>query len=390
MITKDYDELFTFNALRRAHLRGRRCKRDKKPLMRFELTSLDHLYTLYDKLKAGKYKSAKYSTFVVEEPKRREIQTQPYENRIVQHVLCDDLLTPYFTARAITDNAACQKGKGEHFALDRFEKMIQTHIGKYGVTGYFLKCDILKYFPSIPHEKLKEIFCEEIADERIKKMLSDIIDSYHTKRAFLEKYGIEPLGEEDMTGRGVPIGNQTSQIFGMFYLNGIDRLVKEKLRIKVYTRYMDDFVLLHHDKEYLMFVYETLKTAVAKLGLQFNEKTQIIPIQNGVTNLGFRFFIGKKGEIKKVKAEGTGRANGEESENVKTKKGKTVIRNVKKSTKRRIRKRAKLLKKAYLDGIIPIERVNASKAAFHGHLKHGDCRRFEEELDRKLNFEDEE
>lgn len=137
MITKDYDELFTFNALRRAHLRGRRCKRDKKPLVRFELTSLDHLYTLYDKLKAGKYKSAKYSTFVVEEPKRREIQTQPYENRIVQHVLCDDLLTPYFTARAITDNAACQKGKGEHFALDRFEKMIQTHIGKYGVTGYF-------------------------------------------------------------------------------------------------------------------------------------------------------------------------------------------------------------------------------------------------------------
>lgn len=363
MITKTYNDLFTFQALYRAHLRGRRCKRDKRPLVRFELITLDHLYTLYNKLSSGKYKSAKYSTFIVNEPKRREIQTQPYESRIVQHVLCDDLLTPYFNKRAIIDNAACQLGKGMHFALDRFKKMLQTHVKKHGQTGYFLKCDILKYFPSIPHKELTQIFCSKIEDEKIKRLLADIIESYHTKPKFLSKYGISPLGDGDETGRGIPIGNQTSQIFGMFYLNGVDRLIKEKYRIKTYSRYMDDFVLLHEDKDYLLAVYEKIREAVVSLGLQFNSKTQIFPLKNGITYLGFRFFVTPTGK---------------------------VVRNVKKSSKQRFRWRARLVKKAYLDGIIPKERVTASQAAFHGHLKHGNCYKLEKEISDKLSFKEEE
>ena len=133
MITITYEELFTYKALYDAHLRGRRSKRNKKPLVRFELITLDHLYNLYERIQSGKFKPSKYSTFTVKVPKVREIQTQPYENRVVQHVLCDNVLTPYFTKRAILDNAACQKGKGMHFALDRFESMLHAHIRKHGV-----------------------------------------------------------------------------------------------------------------------------------------------------------------------------------------------------------------------------------------------------------------
>lgn len=166
MITTTYEELFNYKTIYNAHLRGRRCKRDKKPLVRFEMTMLDHLTELHNKVLDGSYQPGKYSTFTVKIPKVREIQTQPYDNRVVQHVLCDNVLTPYFGARAIIDNAACQKNKGMHFALDRFEKMLQTYIRKHGVTGYFLKCDILKYFPSIPHKRLKEIICSHIVDCR--------------------------------------------------------------------------------------------------------------------------------------------------------------------------------------------------------------------------------
>lgn len=151
MITITYEELFDYDKLYRGHLRGRLSKRDKKPLVSFEMNMLDNLSFLHDRIKDGKYKSGKYSTFTIRVPKQREIQTQPYDNRVVQHVLCDNILTPYFAERAIIDNAACKKGKGMHFALDRFEKMLHTHIRKHGVTGYFLKCDILKYFPSMPH-----------------------------------------------------------------------------------------------------------------------------------------------------------------------------------------------------------------------------------------------
>ena len=153
MLTITYEELFSYANLYKAHLRGRRGKRDKKPLVRFEMEMLVHLQEMYEQLRGGTYRMNRYHSFIVEEPKRREIQTLPYENRIVQHVLCDNLLAPYFTKRSITDNAACQEGKGMHFALKRFEEKLHEYIRKHGVNGYFLKCDILKYFPSVPHEK---------------------------------------------------------------------------------------------------------------------------------------------------------------------------------------------------------------------------------------------
>lgn len=359
MITITYDELFNYENLYRGHMRGRRSKRDKKPLVHFEIAMLSNLAILNDSIYTDKYKPGKYSTFTVKIPKMREIQTQPYDNRVVQHVICDNMLTPYFSARAIIDNGACQKGKGMHFALERFERMLHNHIKKHGVTGYFLKCDILKYFPSIPHKRLKEVICSHIVDERIKQLIKDIIDSYHTKASFLDKYDIPYRAVGENTGRGIPIGNQTSQIFGMFYLNKVDRIIKERLQIKVYSRYMDDFVLLHEDKEYVKYALAEITKAVEYLGLKFNTKTQIMPIKNGITYLGFRFIITPTGK---------------------------VIRTVKKVTKKRLRWRARLVKKAYLDGIIPKERVDASLAAFHGHLKGSNSNEFEQELKHRLTF----
>lgn len=243
MITITFDELFTFENLFRAHARGRKCKRDKKPLVRFETDMLYHLYELFDEMSNGRFKLGKYQYFIVYEPKIREIQTQPYVKRIMQHLLCDDVLAPYFTKKSVTDNCVCQKGKGEHFALKRFEGMLKKHINKHGVNGYFVKCDVLKYFPSLPHDRLKEIFCTEIADGKLRALVEYIIDSYETSPEFLQRYGIPPVSGGKSTGRGIPIGNQTSQIFGMFYLDALDRVIKEKLRVKVYSRYMDTWCL---------------------------------------------------------------------------------------------------------------------------------------------------
>ena len=360
MITKTFDELFSYDSLYRAHLKGRAGKRDKKPLVRFEMCMLNNIYDLYRRLKQGNFRFGKYTTFVVYEPKMREIQTLHYCDRIVQHVLCDDLLMPYFSRRAVIDNCVCQIGKGTHFAMRRFENMLRTFVRKHGTGGYFLKCDILKYFPSIPHAKLKEIFCDSIKDARVKALIANCIDSYHTRLEYLSRYGIKPVTcDEKNTGRGIPIGNQTSQVFGMFYLNEVDRLVKEKLRIKVYSRYMDDFLLVHEDKEYVRTALAEIRKLIAKLGLSLNSKTQIFPLRNGVTYLGFRYFVTATGKI---------------------------VKTVKKSTKTRMRWRARLLKKAYLDGLIDGERVRMSLASFRGHLMYGNCFKIQTELFRKLAF----
>jgi len=356
MIRQTFDEVFTFDALYRAHLRGRRSKRDKRPIIRFEMCTLQHVYDLYRRLRDGKFKFGTYSSFVVYEPKMREIQTQMYSSRVVQHVICDDVLMPYFSKRAILDNCVCQVGKGSHFALCRFEKMLRDFIKKHGPNGYFLKCDILKYFPSMSHAKLKEIFCEKIKDKRIRELVENIIDGYHTSPQYLKKYGIQPLGEEK-SERGVPIGNQTSQVFGMFYLNKVDRYIKEQLRVKVYSRYMDDFVIAHEDKYFLKQVLTQIREIVAEMGLELNSKTQIFPMKNGVTYLGFRYMVMPTGKI---------------------------VKTVKKATKRRMRWRTRLLKKAYLDGLIDSDRVKTSVASMHGHLSHARSYRLEKEITDKL------
>lgn len=359
MIKQTFEEVFTFEALYRAHMKGRNSKRDKKPLVRFEMSMLNHLYDIYLKILNGKFRFGNYSAFVVYEPKKREIQTLHYSARIVQHVLCDDVLMPYFSKRAIMDNCVCQVGKGSHFALRRFENMLRKHIRQHGVKGYFLKCDILKYFPSMPHAQMKQVFCEPIKDKRLRAMVEGVIDSYHTHSDYLERYNIPAPGNcvRD-TGRGTPIGNQTSQVFGMFYLNAVDRLVKEKLRIKCYSRYMDDFVLVHEDKDFIRFALEEIKKVVAKLGLFLNSKTQIFPLKNGVTYLGFRYIVTPAGN---------------------------VIKTVKKRTRTRMRRRARLIKKAYYDGAIDSERVQMSLSAFHGHLKFANTYRLRKELFDRLS-----
>ncbi|MDE5990378.1 MAG: RNA-directed DNA polymerase [Clostridia bacterium] len=360
MITISYEELFTFENLYKAHLKSRCARRTKKPIVKFEIDMLSHLYDIYYKLNSGKFKFGRYHTFYVREPKLREIQNMKYADRIVQRTICDNMLAPYFSTKVIYDNCVCQKGKGLHFALERFEKMLRKQIDKFGVNCYFLKCDILKYFACIPHDNLKKKILPHFEDEKIKKLICDIIDGYHTKSDFLAKYGVEPLGAGERTKRGVPIGNQTSQIFGMYYLDTIDRLIKEKLRIKTYSRYMDDFVMAHPDLEYLKKVLNILHLACSDIGLALNAKTQIFPFKNGITYLGYHYKITENGKI---------------------------IKTVKKTTKRRFRQKTSLLNKAYIEGLIDYKRLQQSSSSILGHLSHAKSVKFTRELKIKLDVD---
>lgn len=235
-------------------------------------------------------------------------------------------------------------------------------IHKHGNKGYVLKCDIHKYFPSIPHRQLKEAVLKHFADRRLRDFVEMIIDSYHTHPEYLARHGItaaEPIAPHPynakmvVTGRGIPIGNQTSQIFGMYYLDRVDRLIKEKLRVKIYSRYMDDFVLVHEDKNFLKKALIEIKKMTDELGLTLNAKTQIFPLKNGLTYLGFKYQVSDTGRL---------------------------IKKVCKKTVDRFKARARLLNRAYADGAIDLERVRCSLAAYHGHLKHGNCYHLERKL----------
>lgn len=276
----DYEKICDFENLYRAYLVSRRSKRGTREVIQFEMSVGTNLCQLQEELIRGTYKLAGYYHFTIHDPKVREIYALHYRDRIVQHCLCDNLLAPYFERHLVYGNAACRKGKGTLFAMNRLNEFMHAHFRRHGCEGYFLKCDVRKFFDSIDHEILKERLKRIVDDERTLRMLYDIIDSY-----------------EVMPGKGIPMGNQTSQWFALFYLDPLDRLVKEKLRVKHYTRYMDDCVLISHSKDALNNALVEMRKVLAGLKLEFNEKTQVFPISHGVEYLGWRFYLTERGVV---------------------------------------------------------------------------------------------
>ncbi len=320
-----FDELTSFEKLLNAHFVARAGKRHKRDVIEFENNLFSNLVVLESQLKNNTYKVGEYNTFYIFEPKKREIQALSYRDRIVQHTICDNYLTPFYKNRLIVCNCACQVGKGTNFARQKLKQFFIDFYKKHQKNGYILKCDVKKYFSNINHDILKQQYCR-LKDERVKNLIYNIIDSYHSD-----------------TKKGLPIGNQVSQISGVVFLDKLDRLIKEKLRIKYYVRYMDDLILIHESKQYLFYCLEQMKKCLTQLDLQFNEKTNVFPIKNGVEFLGARYIVSTTGK---------------------------VFLKVKKQSKQRQRGNVKTLLKLYKDKIIDENYLRNTLAGFYGNTKH--------------------
>ncbi|MBO4630178.1 MAG: hypothetical protein J5687_09545 [Treponema sp.] len=278
MIPATFEQIISFENLLKAHRRARCCKQYKREVIQFEANLSHNLWKLHYDLKYRRYNINEYRKFMIYDPKEREIQAIPYKDRIVQHSVCDNLLIPLMERHLINANCACRKEKGTDYAIKLLRGFMTKHYKKYGDTGYFLKLDIKKYFPSINHEILLQKLSRFGFDEGTQWLLRTIIASY---------------GE----GKGLPMGNQSSQCFALLYLDRIDRIIKEKLGIKFYVRYMDDMIMLFPDKKSAVLCLETVRKEIQKEKIMLNPKSAIISIKNGVEFLGWRFFFSKTGKV---------------------------------------------------------------------------------------------
>lgn len=340
----EYEKIYQYENLYMAHKRARKGKRDDSEVLDFELNLLTELYKLQWELKNGIYYPQKYQRFTIHDPKEREIHALHYRDRVVQHSLCDNVIAPYMERHLIYDNSASRVGKGTHFSMNRLTYFLQQHYKKYGTDGFFLKFDIRKYYDSIDHEILLELCKKAFPQKDVGNLLKIIIESYHGK----EK-------------KGLPLGNQTSQWFALYYLNGLDRLIKEQLKIKYYTRYMDDGIIVHEDKEYLKECLEIMECYINnKRKLEFNTKTQIVPLAQGVDYLGFHFYLSSTGK---------------------------VIRRLRTSNKKRMKRRLKRFRIAYRDGKISQDAIHRSLISYCGHLSHGHTYHLKKNILNHLNLQ---
>lgn len=143
------------------------------------------------------------------------------------------------------------------------------------IIGYVLKADIEHYFASVDHEVLMGIIGKRIKDEKIMQLVGKILDNNNSKRC----------------GKGMPIGNLTSQLFANVYLNELDCFIKHKLRAKYYMRYMDDFVLMDKSGDKLLDWKYRINDFLKTIKLELHaEKSRMFPLHEGIGFLGYRIF----------------------------------------------------------------------------------------------------
>jgi len=278
---KTYEAVFCFESLLDAFLQCRKNKSLRDDVVRFELDLGSRLATLERELCNFTYKIKGYKRFYVFEPKKREIECLPYRDRVVLMALCKNIVEPAFEKVLLDCNAACRKEKGIDYAIFYLENILKNHFKKHGMVGYILKCDISKFFASINHNVLFNLFSRFDFDKNTMDLIQKIIKSHNGDK-----------------GCGLPIGNQTSQWWALLALHPIDVLVTKTLGID-YIRYMDDFLLVHHDKRVLLNALAEIEKLLSKLQLKLNNKTQIMPISQGVDFLGFRHRLNNFGIVER-------------------------------------------------------------------------------------------
>ena len=266
--------------------------KNKKKLYNFEKNKMLNITRALNKI--NNFDKEEYNIFLIKEPKERIVMSLNLVDKIINHYVARSILIPKLEKCLDIRNTATRKNMGTSYAIKLLKKYLNLN-KKYNEL-YALKLDISKYFYTIDHIKLKSML-ESKLDENEYNIVSKIIDSTDYKyvneniREIKEKQNLDniPYYQKE---KGLPIGGLTSQALSTFYLSEIDHYIIYDLKIKHFIRFMDDFVLIYHDKNYLKYCLIKIKNRLNEYGLKLNNnKTKIINVKNGFVFLGYNFIL---------------------------------------------------------------------------------------------------
>ena len=270
-----YEDIISIDNLLGAWKEFLKGKRNKQDVQEFQYRLTDNLLELHNELATGIYQHGDYHHFKISDPKPRDIHKASVRDRLVHHAIYR-VLYPFFDRTFIPDSYSCRKEKGTHRAMNHFRSFAHKVSKNDTRTCWILKCDIRKFFASIDQQVLMKIVGLYIYDERTNALIWNIIASFNS----------------GMTGKGLPLGNLTSQLFVNIYMNEFDQFVKHKLKTKQYIRYADDFVFLSTDYKLLVSLLPHIQDFLRenlKLELHPN-KVSISTLAPGIDFLGWVHF----------------------------------------------------------------------------------------------------
>jgi retron-type reverse transcriptase len=237
---------------------------------------MHHTYKLHEDLKHMSYTHGGYTAFKISDPKPRDIHKALVRDRLLHHAIYRRLY-PLFDSRFIADSFSCRKEKGTHKAMERFRAFAYKVSKNNTQTCWVLKCDIRKFFASIDQAVLMGILRTYISDEDTLWLIGRVVDSFSSSKE----------------GKGLPLGNLTSQLLVNVYMNEFDQFVKHKLKAKYYIRYADDFLFMSHDRAELeAFLPRVAGFLHDRLRLELHpKKVSIGTLVAGIDFLGWVHFF---------------------------------------------------------------------------------------------------
>ncbi len=309
-----YENMISYNNILSVYKKIKNSTKNKIEVYNYELNLNQNLLDTLFSLSKSTYVFSKYNIFLVREPKYRLIMSESFPDKVVNHLFSKYVLSYALQSTLINSNVATRTDKGSKEAYNLFIKYTNKLIYEKKKI-YVLKIDISKYFYNINHNIMINMVSEKIKDERVLDMLKVILDTtdndYVNKTILsvvnreiykVNKLNISTIEKEKLIkelksiplyrkGYGLPIGNMSSQILAVFFLNKVDHFVKEKLGCKYYIRYMDDLVILGNDKEELKNIFESVSKYIESFDLNVNKKSGIYSLSNGVNFLGYNFKV---------------------------------------------------------------------------------------------------
>jgi RNA-directed DNA polymerase len=270
-----WSTLCSYENLEHAYRKARKHKTTKWYVVEFEKNLKENLILLQSELLSKTYLPKPLKTFIIIDPKTRKISRADFRDRVIHHALCN-IIEPIFEKIFIYDSYANRIGKGTLKAVQRFDYFKRKVSRNNTKKCYVLKADIKKYFENIDRNILLDIIKSKIIDGNVLWLVQTIMSNHKTN---------DP-------DKGMPLGNLTSQFFANVYLNELDYFVKHKLKVKHYLRYVDDFVILHKEKN-VLGDYKTKINIFLKKHLNIElhpDKSKVILLKRGIDILGFRVF----------------------------------------------------------------------------------------------------
>lgn len=273
-----FDKLYSWKNLEQAYWQARKHKSRNPRIIEFEKKWQLHLATLARELRTRTYTPKPLRKFILRDPKTRTICVSDFRDRVIHHALIN-ILQPILEPRFIHDSYASRIRKGTLLALKRFDSFKRKVSKNNTHQAYVLKADIRHYFETVDNDVLLSIIAKRVKDDGVLWLAKIILDN----------------NPYDTIGKGMPLGNWTSQFFANVYLNELDQFVKNTLGVKYYIRYVDDFVIIHPYKTTLQEYERKIKTFLQGLKLDLHpHKCAITRLCQGVSFLGYRCFYHHK------------------------------------------------------------------------------------------------